>query len=159
MSKKIKKFMTCKVEDCSHDDSCGFERLKKFNDEYMQKFSQCSIKDCKEKAHFGIHSFDGLVIKEDTHSEIIPYCDIHIEQIKSGKLKERLHQEFFYLNYKISKDTKKYLKEDYSSFDHTKSIERVRLGKRIREIIKCWELGVSYEPTKTTPESTNTTHS
>jgi hypothetical protein len=111
--------------------------------------TRCSIKECNNKANFGIHSFDGLSIKENTRSEIIPYCDNHLEEIICGKLQEKLHQEFFYLNYKINKDTKKYLKEDYKSFDHTKSIERVRLGKRIQEIIRCWALGVSYEPTKT----------
>lgn len=102
--------------------------------------NKCFIKDCNSEPTFGIQSFDYIEIKDgSTKSEVIPYCDQHIEKIRLGKLKYQLHQEFHYINYELDRFTKNFSNDGYKNFSKEDLENKQKLNSRLKEILTIWE--------------------
>lgn len=59
---------------------------------------KCNWSDCSNESKNGIQSFDPFLVSKNNRSEVIPYCENHISEIRNGKYEEnKLHQKYHYL--------------------------------------------------------------
>lgn len=61
--------------------------------------NQCNWKKCNHESKNGINSFDIFITDKTAKSELVPYCEDHLDKIRNGKLEKpyKMHQDFYYL--------------------------------------------------------------